>query len=181
MRKPIVQASKVSSTSLVVHSLPHIDYADAFRCQLSERQTQTVDAVTRALFSQLPDWLVVLLHLRDTIVLPLGLKSSFNPTATHPTHCREELKPGMKVGLFEVLNRTPEEIVLGEDDRHLNYRVLVRLEREEGKYWAVVSTVLQFNNWLGRAYFVPVKPLHKLIVPALMRYGLEGVCGIGNA
>ncbi|MBW4457320.1 MAG: DUF2867 domain-containing protein [Nostoc indistinguendum CM1-VF10] len=39
--------------------------------------------------------------------------------------------------------------------------------------WVVVSTVVKFNNWLGRAYFVPVRPVHKIIVPAMMRYGLE--------
>lgn len=172
MSKPVVQEINVPRESLVVCSLPHIDFADAFRWQLPEGQTQNVDVVTRAIFSQLPGWLVALLHLRDTIVLPFGLKPSFD---SNTTNRQDELKPGAKVGMFEVLDRTLEEIILGEDDRHLDYRVSVRLEREAGRCWVVVSTVLKFNNWLGRAYFVPVKPLHKIIVPALMRYGLEGL------
>lgn len=71
--------------------------------------------------------------------------------------------------------------MLGEDDQHLDYRVSVRLEREQGKCWVVVSTVVKFNNGLGRAYFVPVRPVHKIIVPAMMRYGLGSLISRASA
>jgi Protein of unknown function (DUF2867) len=73
------------------------------------------------------------------------------------------------VGVFKVLDRQDDEILLGEDDRHLNFRASVQLKREAEKCWAIVSTVVQFNNWLGHAYFVPVRPIHKIIVLAMMR------------
>jgi hypothetical protein len=31
------------------------------------------------------------------------------------------------------------------------------------------TLVARFNSWLGRAYFLPVRQFHKLIVPAMLR------------
>jgi Protein of unknown function (DUF2867) len=63
--------------------------------------------------------------------------------------------------------------MLGEDDQHLDFRVSVQMELEAEECWVVVSTAVKFNHWLGRAYFIPVKPVHKIIVPAMMRHGLS--------
>jgi hypothetical protein len=177
MSKIVVQEIDISSTSLAVQSLPHNDFADAFKCQLPENPRQDIDSVTRAIFLTMPQWITELLELRNTIVRPLGLKTSIDAVQSNG---QDELKPGTAVGVFEILDRKlDEEIVLGEDDKHLDYRVSVRLEQAEGKCWVVVSTVVKFNNWLGKAYFVPIRPVHKIIVPAMMRYGLES--SISNA
>jgi Protein of unknown function (DUF2867) len=171
MEKIAVQETEVPGASLALCSLSSINFADAFKCLSSENQPQNIDSVTRAIFATLPGWIAELLVLRNTIIRPLGLTTSVdsNPIDNN----QGELKPGVTVGVFEVLDRKEDEILLGEDDKHLNYRVSVQLEREEEKCWIIVSTVVQFNNWLGRAYFVPVKPVHKVIMPAMMRYGLE--------
>ncbi|MBD2104303.1 DUF2867 domain-containing protein [Leptolyngbya sp. FACHB-261] len=175
MNKIFVQETNIPSTSLAVSSLPHIDFADAFKCQLPANEPQNIDSVTCAIFLTMPQWIAQLLELRNAIVRPFGLKTSIGAA---PSSNQDELQPGTAVGVFEVLDRRlNEEIVLGEDDKHLDYRVSIQLEREKEKCWVVVSTVVKFNNWLGRAYFVPVKPVHKIIVPAMMRYGLERSTG----
>jgi hypothetical protein len=171
MEKIVVQEIEVSSTSLAMRSLSSIDFADAFKCHPSENQPQSIDSVTRAIFSTMPGWIAELLELRNIIVRPLGLKTSVDSNSID--NKQGELKPGGIVGVFEVIECREDEILLGEDDKHLNYRVSVQLKYEEERCWIIVSTVVQFNNWLGRAYFVPVKPVHKIIVPAMMRYGLE--------
>jgi Protein of unknown function (DUF2867) len=177
MSKIVVQEIDIPSTNLAMCSLPHSDFADAFKCQLPENQPQNIDSVTRAIFLTMPQWIIELLELRNTIVRPLGLKTLVDAV---PSNGQDELKPGTAVGVFEVLDRRlDKEIMLGEDDKHLDYRVSVQLEREEEKCWVVVSTVVKFNNWFGRAYFVPVRPVHKIIVPAMMRYGLKS--SISNA
>ncbi|MBE9169173.1 DUF2867 domain-containing protein [Pleurocapsales cyanobacterium LEGE 06147] len=170
MGKIVVQENDIPSTSLAMRSLPHIDFADAFKSQLPGNQPQNIDSVTRAIFLKMPEWITGLLELRNIIVRPLGLKTTIDP---NPPSDRDKLKPGVTVGVFEVLDRRLDEIMLGEDDKHLDYRVSVQLERQGKACWVIVSTVVQFNNWLGRAYFVPVKPVHKIIIPAMMRYGLE--------
>ena len=173
MSKIVIQEVNISSTSLVMRSLPNIDFADAFKCQLPENQprNQDIDSVTRAIFLTMPRWISGLLELRNNIVRPLGLRTSIDAV---PYDGQGNLEPGTAIGIFEVIARgLGEEIILGEDDQHLDYRVSVQLERGEGKCWVIVSTVVKFNNWLGRAYFIPVRPVHKVIVPAMMRYGLE--------
>jgi Protein of unknown function (DUF2867) len=176
MKKIVVQEIDIPTESLAMRSLSRIDFADAFKCLLPAEQPQTIDAVTRAIFLTMPAWISQLLELRNAIVRPFGLKTSIDAV---PSGEQDELQSGTAVGVFEVLDRRLNEIMLGEDDQHLDYRVSIQLEHEEEKYWVVVSTVVKFNNWLGRAYFVPVKPVHKMIVPAMMKYGLER--SVGNA
>jgi hypothetical protein len=171
MEKIVVQKIEIPNTSLAMRSLPRIDFADAFRCQLPENQPENIDSVTRSIFLTMPQWVAQLLELRNVIVRPFGLKTSIDAV---PSNNQDELQPGTAVGVFEVLDRRlNDEIMLGEDDKHLDYRVSIQLERQEKKCWVVVSTAVKFNNWLGRAYFVPVRSVHKIVVPAMMKHGLE--------
>jgi hypothetical protein len=170
--KMVVREIEVPNTSLAMKSLPQIDFADAFQCQLPDRQPQNIDAVTRSIFLTMPEWIAQLLKLRNVIVRPFGLRTSIE--ALPSSNPEEPLQPGMAVGVFEVLDRQDnEQIMLGEDDRHLDYRISIQFERGEKDCWVVVSTTVKFNNWLGRAYFIPVKLVHKIIVPVLMKQGLE--------
>ena len=38
-----------------------------------------------------------------------------------------------------------------------------------------VSTLVHFNNWKGRAYFVPVRVGHQIIVPHGVRTALQNL------
>ena len=79
------------------------------------------------------------------------------------------LQPGAVIGLFRVLARSDTEIILGDDDRHLDFRVGILRQVNGDRTVVVVSTIVSFHNWLGRLYFMPVQRFHRLIVPALMR------------
>jgi hypothetical protein len=83
-----------------------------------------------------------------------------------------DLRPGGKLGIFKVYARSDDEVLLGEDDHHLDFRVSLLRVPEQGSDWIVVSTVVRFNNWLGRLYFLPVQFFHRLIVVAMLRRGL---------
>jgi len=74
---------------------------------------------------------------------------------------------GECVGLFNVLAKTGSKVILGEDDKHLDFRVSLFLDKQSNTL--TVSTVVKIHNWLGRLYFLPVKPFHKLIVPTMMK------------
>lgn len=71
-----------------------------------------------------------------------------------------------------MFSQTQNEVILGEDDKHLNFRVSLFLERQPNETTnknLTVSTTVEFNNWLGRLYFLSVRPFHKLIVPAMLK------------
>ena len=84
-----------------------------------------------------------------------------------------DLSPGASLGGFRVFQRVEEEILIGEDDRHLDFRVSVLRKTENECSWVIISTVVRYNNWLGKVYFNLIRPFHKLIVPAVMRRGIK--------
>ncbi len=173
MPVPLVQSVGLPQHSLVARALPRIDYADTFRVQIPATCT-TASTVAQALFSTVPTWVKILLRLRNALVAPLGLKTGpVFGTARPERAITRDIQPGSRIGIFPVLACTPEEILMGEDDKHLNFRVSVLLDREGDANWAVVSTVVCFNNWLGRLYFVPVRPVHRVIVPATLKRGVR--------
>ncbi|MEW5855276.1 MAG: DUF2867 domain-containing protein [Myxococcota bacterium] len=145
-----------------------MDHADAFRVVVAE--STPLDALVRAVFSSAPAWVERMLRLRNALVKPLGLKTDPGAAADAQSG---PVVPGGHVGFFRVYARSENEVLLGEDDRHLDFRVSVRLQRESAACWAVVTTVVCFHNWVGRAYFLPVKPFHRIIVPALLEQGVR--------
>jgi hypothetical protein len=70
---------------------------------------------------------------------------------------------GVRDGLFPVLHRSADRVVLGLDDRHLDFRVLVDVE--PGR---VRCTTGVRRRPLGRAYFAVVGPFHRSVVPAML-------------
>jgi hypothetical protein len=101
------------------------------------------------------------MQVRDAIVACLGLK-----TARHLATLAD------RVGIFKVYSTNQAEIVLGEDDKHLDFRISILCFEEaetEGSRQLVFSTVVQCHNRLGRAYIFVIAPFHRLVVRASLR------------
>jgi hypothetical protein len=156
--------------SLIAGAFPHVDYADAYRVRLPAGAPSDIDALVRMALGAVPEWVRALMALRDRLVRVAGLKTS---PRDQGDMARAPLQPGATLGIFRVFARTADEILLGEDDRHLDFRLSVLRQSDDTASWAIVSTIVRFNNWLGRAYFLPVGPLHRLIVPAILRSALR--------
>lgn len=143
------------------------DSADAYALELPPGAPAPADALTCALLGQGPAWVRRLLRLRDALVRPFGLRTF----PARPLAPVLPLRPGASLGLFRVFSVTPAEVVLGQDDRHLDFRVSVRVEPGAGR--AVVTTAVRCHNAAGRLYFALIRPFHRRIVPALLRHGLS--------
>ena len=170
MKTSAIEKTVVPPGTLAADVFPRVDYADAYRVQLPPGAPRDVDALARAAFGAVPGWVRTLMALRDRIVRLVGLKTS---RRSEHDLARATFHPGASFGIFRVFARTDDEILLGEDDRHLNFRVGLLRQSVGADDWVVVSTVVRFNNWLGRLYFLPVRPLHRLIVPAMLRSALR--------
>jgi hypothetical protein len=121
----------------------------------------TVDAITAAhrAIARPPSWISTLMRLRDAIVAPFGLR-----TGGDPSLARLE-----RIGVFPVLSRTPERVVLGLDDRHLDFRLSIDVGRlDDGRREVVATTLVQRHNMLGRTYLALILPFHRRIVPAML-------------
>ncbi|MDO9416511.1 DUF2867 domain-containing protein [Pararhizobium sp.] len=136
--------------------LPSADWADRFEIELPNGQLTPIEAA-RLAFAQSPGWVTALLAVRNRIVGPLGLKTG--PRAA-----------GVPViGLFPVISESDREAVLGFDDRHLNFRVVVdiRPNRANGQVIGL-TTLVERKNLFGRIYLALVTPFHRVIVPAFL-------------
>lgn len=94
----------------------------------------------------LPGWAQALMGLRNALVRPFGLKTGAGEGAKGQ-------------GMFPVLKDDDHEFVLGLDDRHLDFRIIVL--REGGRVF--MSTWVRPHNLAGRAYLRLVMPFHVLI------------------
>jgi hypothetical protein len=117
-----------------------------------------------------PGWVNALMSLRNRVVALFGLKNLGSLGDVRPA---TDYRLGERVGIFTLLFQSEEEIVLGDLDKHLEARVSVRkMKSESGAALIAVSTAVHEHNLLGKIYMLFVGPVHKIIVPAVLRRGL---------
>ena len=58
---------------------------------------------------------------------------------------------------------------MAENDKHLNFRTSVLIDRKEPLSHIYLTTIVKFNNIWGRLYFIPVKPFHRIIIKTLLK------------
>jgi hypothetical protein len=142
-------------------------FADAYAIELPVGDAYDVDSLTWLVATSAPRWAEYLMWVRDRIVSLIGLHTA--PPRASSLTCAAHLQPGDMVGMFRVFARSDDEILLGADDRHLDFRASMLVLRDPSRSSAVLTTVVHFNNSLGRAYFFVVRPFHRLIVTSLLR------------
>jgi len=138
--------TRTTKAVLPPHSLLHSyiqqgDFLDCYKCPTF---LPVDDAAQRAM--AFPSWAKGLLRLRNIIVAPLGLKN--------------DVPEGEKIGPFPIDQRNENEVILGLDDSHLNFRISILTTGTE----AYCATWVHRNNWLGRIYLAAIMPFHVLIV-----------------
>lgn len=138
--------TRTTKTELPPHSLLHsyIQQGDFLDCYKCSTLLPVDDAAARAM--AFPFWASWLLRLRNILVAPLGLTNEF--------------PEGDKIGPFPIDQRNQNEIILGLDDSHLNFRISILTTGTE----AYCATWVHRNNWLGRIYLAAIMPFHILIV-----------------
>ena len=114
---------------------------------------RTVDELFHLMFEEFPAPVRWLLKVRDTLVRPFGLKTG--------------------TGFADkILERTDDEIILGADDRHLDFRVSL-YAGEDGIM--EIRTLVRYHNLLGKLYFAAIWCFHKIMVWSIFRRALKGL------
>lgn len=135
-------------------------FADAFRVQTFEAGLDAITAAKR-IMTRRSRWIDALLALRNILVSPFGLKDG-----------RQPLPEGVvRLGIFPVVSQEPGRVVMGFDDKHLDFRLVVDAP---GNGDVTGTTLIRAHNWLGRIYLAIVLPFHRIIVPAMMRRARSG-------
>ena len=137
-------------------------FVDAYRVAVGGH---ALDARTAAekIFARSPRWIEGLLRLRNLVVAPFGLK----------TTGRGEPASGGMIGIFPVVSETPERLVAGFNDHHLDFRVVVDVAAFADGQQVTTTTLVKTHNWLGRTYLTVIMPFHRLISRTMLRQVTE--------
>lgn len=148
-------------------------YIDSFEGAFADRKIEVSSTdVGRAFFMSAPKWINSLFAWRNNIAKLFRLKTPGNSGDRQQQLDNFSCEPGERLGLFKVFYKTNNEVVLGEDDRHLDFRVSLYLDQpmdDKEQKKLTISTTVTFNHWFGRLYFLPVRPFHRLIVPTMLK------------
>lgn len=160
----LATAVALPTESAVSDVFTSVNLADAFAIRLPPGASNDPDVLARFIFSHQPAWVGTLMSVRDTIVASFGLK-----TAKHLALLANDPRAN-RVGIFRVYSTDATEIVLGEDDKHLDFRLSLRCadSPESGRH-LTLSTVVHCHNLLGRAYLFIIAPFHRAVVSASLR------------
>jgi hypothetical protein len=133
-------------------------FIDAYRVAVDGSALDARRAAER-MFARGPRWIQALLSLRNLIVAPFGLKKSGEG----------EPATGGMIGIFPVVSETPERLVAGFNDHHLDFRVVVDVASKGGGQEVTTTTLVLTHNWLGRTYLAVIMPFHRLIARVMLQ------------
>lgn len=145
-----VEVVEIPPGSLASSAFPVVDYADAYRARLPDNAPRDIESISRVVLAWvfLPCWT----GERERAEVDALLQ-------------RSTFEPGTSPGDLKFFAKTPQEILIGADQSHLDFRVSILQSEQDGKRWVTVSTIVRYNNCRGRAYFIPVQVGHQIIMP----------------
>ncbi|MGD9864254.1 MAG: DUF2867 domain-containing protein [Pseudodonghicola sp.] len=138
------QTTPLPGHARIWHRVQPGDFLDTYSVATPLSARQALDLALRS-----PGWARALLQLRDRLVRPLGLKTAGGEGQTG----------------FPVEFESEQEVIVGMDDRHLDFRVTVL--KTDGIVH--IATWVHRNNALGQAYLALIMPFHRLILRSAIR------------
>lgn len=164
MSTPAVSAVSVPEHSLVRSAFKTTHLADAFATPLPAHFNGSAEDLARLMLRSPAPWFRGLMRARDLIMSCFGVKTSDQLRNASVSAGAEH------IDFFRILQRTSDEIVLGEQDTHLDFQlsVLIRPQLSGPGREVVVSTVVHCHNALGRVYIAVIGPIHKRVVRSFL-------------
>jgi Protein of unknown function (DUF2867) len=162
---PTVTSVLIPDDSAIRNVYSSVDLSDAYSIVLPPGTTTDPELLARHVFAHQAFWVNGLLAVRDLAVSGFGLKTSkhLKTLAVDATN---------RVSVFKIYSKRSREIILGEDDKHLDFRLSVYIadHGETGRDTRLVlSTVVHCHNLFGRAYILAIEQFHRIIVKSSLR------------
>lgn len=153
-----VKKEPVFLTELSKKLFNQVDFADTFA---TTNRSSSLEEIGNAIFNQSPKWVNGLFKLRNRIVRYFGLKTEM-PAGYHTS-----FEEGGYIRFFKILHLSEDEMVLGANDTHLNFRAVINIT-DDPEFNIKVTTLVQFNNRMGRIYMNLIGPFHRLVVRRML-------------
>ncbi|WP_282342881.1 DUF2867 domain-containing protein [Pseudomonas sp. PS02288] len=156
----------IPSDSRIAKAYSSPNLADAYSIELPSGASSNPELLARFIPSRRAPWISGLIAIRDATVGRFGLK-----TAKQLSSLAAESKRG-HIGIFKIYGASPTEIVLGGEDKHLDFRLSVFCSNQlspSGKRQLTFSTAVNCHNRFGRLYIFVIAPFHRLVVRSSLR------------
>ncbi|KTD52634.1 hypothetical protein Lqui_0087 [Legionella quinlivanii] len=150
------------NTEFINKALPGFHYSDTFSGALSADSNHSIERVAELFFNSSPEWARKLLYLRNRLVGCCGLKIRDIPLNKE---LEINLIIGERVGLFKLYDFTDDELLFGEDDKHLDVRIIIQRTTQSIQ----LTTLIQFKNAWGKLYFNIIRIFHQQIIKSQLR------------
>ena len=140
------------------------DFADAYQLIVDGPALDAIVAAQR-IFSRTPHWISTLLASRNRLGALIGLKGADDTTFD------KSLPPEKRrrIGFFPIVSEARDRLVMGFDDWHLDFRVVVDvLSLGADRQQVTTTTLVRTHNWTGRAYLAFITPFHRVIVRTML-------------
>ncbi|MEM6813010.1 MAG: DUF2867 domain-containing protein [Bacteroidota bacterium] len=154
-----VKEERISPGDYPKGLLKRIDFADIFS---TTNHTNSIQEITDLIFNTTPGWIKGLFAVRNKIVYLFGLKSE------KPKDYNENYEVGGYVKFFKIFSISDNEVILGANDSHLNFRALVKNDKSD-YYNIKVITLVEYNNLKGKIYMQLIKPFHRVVVKRMVK------------
>lgn len=162
---------RIRKESLLNPDYLNHDYIDSYEYVIIDFDDKiSVHDIAETFVKPGPEWFEGLFKIRNMIVSVFKLKN--HAAIKENIGVNRKWDPGVQAGIFTVFDKSENEIILGEDDKHLKLRISLMLEKNgcnEREKRITVTTIVKVNNRLGRYYFFIIKPIHRTIVPFLLK------------
>lgn len=152
--KKVMKRNTIPEKSVILNGFGEVDYCDVYL--IRKKTNENAEDISKELM-KMPNWVLVLMKLRNSIVKIFGLKTD-----------KENKEQDT---FFTLIEKNNNEVVMGEIDKHLDFRASVI--KDELKDTISFITIVHYNNWLGKIYFFVIKPFHKIILRTLLKRYLK--------
>ncbi|BDS13120.1 DUF2867 domain-containing protein [Aureispira anguillae] len=168
----ILKEVGLKETYLIHNNMDDVDFWDNF--QLASKKLNYLPEpkdLMIAFFKAFPKSFLILLHTREFIAKRLKLKTapeSDKKSRMEKLHAFQG-NIGERVAIFEVLDKTEIELLTGQKDTHLDFKLSFISYKTNGITYLELATTVILNNRLGKAYFFIVKPFHKFYLKIILK------------
>ena len=140
--------------NLIIKYLP-ADYKDCFWDEITEIPYMSVNELFNLMFSQYPKWIMRMYYICNLIVKPFGVKIN-------------------KSFVNMIIEQNDNEIMIGAKDKHLTFHVSLFCSDVKDKTQEVsITTIVKYENILGRIYFAAIWLFHRIIVSYLFKRAIK--------
>ncbi|MFZ6870455.1 DUF2867 domain-containing protein [Undibacterium sp. Di27W] len=166
MKNKITETA-IPASSKIAEDVPGAYFYDCYQMPFNHADLSAMQ-IYMDTFAKTPDWVNALMGIRNRVVTLFGLKNVGGMKTLNKSKPAAAYQVGDKAGIFSLVYKSEEEVILCDSDKHLDVKVSVSKQSRDGQAFIALSTVVHVHNNLGRAYMFFVGPAHKVIAPAVL-------------